>query len=64
MLLYKICKYIKSIKADPYVYYKVYKKYFIINEIKKLEPESKIIKIICEKEVSFLNKLNKILNNI
>jgi len=61
--LEKICKYMKSIKADPYAYFKKYKKLFIINEIMK-EPKSKITKIILEKEVQFLDKLNKINLNL
>jgi len=59
----KICKHMKSINVDPRVSFFQYKKTYIINEIKKLEPNSKIIEIISEKEALFLNKLNDFIND-
>ena len=56
-----ICEFMKSFEADPYLYFAQYKNAFIMNELKKLEPESKIIKITLEKEAGFANILNEII---
>ena len=51
----------KSFEVDPYLYFAQYKNAFIMNELKKLEPESKILAITLEKEAGFVNILNEII---